>query len=117
MGAIMKSRKEIADLVSLLKVFDVNFVNDEDATQLSGLDANCEADVRKAINVLLIPEFVRYLSVSQGRMLESLLAYLSDDTEEFSELFDRIELAFDEPLVDRRSFMSIILDALEPVKN
>jgi len=112
----MKSRKDTADLVSLLKVFDVNFVNDEDVAQLGGLDVNSEVDVRKAINALLIPEFVRYLPAAQGRMLDSLRAYLCDDAEEFSELFDRIELAFDEPLVDRRGFMSIILNALEPVK-
>lgn len=113
----MKSRKEITDLVSLLKVFDVNFVNDEDAAQLSGLNANSEVDIRKAISALLVHEFIRYLPAAQGRMLESLRAYLSDDSEDFSELFDRIELAFDEPLVDRRAFMSIVLDALESVKN
>lgn len=113
----MKSRKEIADLVSLLKVFDVNFVNDEDAVQLSGLDVNNEVDVRKAINALLIPEFYSYLPTEQKQMLNSLRACLSDDAEDFSMLFDRIELAFDEPLVDRRSFMSIILGALEPAKN
>jgi|APLak6261690937_1056196.scaffolds.fasta_scaffold11167_1 hypothetical protein len=113
----MKSRKKITDLVSLLKVFDVNFVNDKDAAQLSGLDVNSEVDIRKAINALLIPEFFLYLVTAQGRMLDSLRAYLSDDAEDFSALFDQIELAFDEPLVDRRRFMTTILDALESVKN
>jgi hypothetical protein len=109
----MKFRKETADLVSLLKVFDVNFVNAEDSDQLSGLDVNSEVDVRKAINALLAPEFFRYLPAAQGRMLDSLHRCLSDDVEDFSALFDRIELAFDESLVDRRRFMSTILDELE----
>ena len=113
----MKSRKEIADLVSLLKVFDVDFVNDEDSAQLSGLDVNSEVDVRKAIKALLIPELVRYSPAAQGQMLDSLRSYMSDDAEDFSALFNRIELAFDESLVDRRCFMSTILDALESVKN
>lgn len=113
----MGSSKEIIDLVSLLKVFDVNFVNDEDLGQLSGLDVNSDVDVHKAINALLIPEFFSYLPSAQSRMLDILRNCLSDEAEDFSALFDRIELAFDESLVDRRRFMSTVFDVLASTKN
>ncbi|WP_133858911.1 hypothetical protein [Comamonas sp. JUb58] len=113
----MKSRKKIAYLVSLLKVFDVNFVNEEDYAKISGLNVNGEVDVRKAIHALMIPEFAYYSPVAQKRMLGSLRAYLSDDVEDFSELFDRIELIFDEYLLDRRRFMSIIQDEWAQLDN
>ena len=108
----MKSRKKMTDLISLLKVFDVNFANEEDCAKISGLDVNSEVDVRKAIHALMIPEFAYYSPIEQKWILESLQVYLSDDAEDFSELFHRIELIFDEPLLDRRRFMSIIQDEL-----
>lgn len=107
----------MTDLVSLLKVFDVNFANEEDYAKISGLDVNSEVDVRKAIHALMIPEVAYYSPIGQKWMLESLQAYLSDDVEDFSELFDRIELIFDESLLDRRRFMSIIQDELAQLDN
>jgi hypothetical protein len=111
----MQHKKEITDLVSLLKVFDINYVNDADSIQLNGLNVNKATDVRKAVEALLIPEFLSYLPEARARMFKSLRVCLSDDAEDFAELFDRIELAFDEALVDKRCFMLSIFEKLESV--
>lgn len=113
----MKYRKEITDLVSLLKVFDINFVNSQDCNQLSGLDVNSDVDVQRVINNLLMPEFANYLPESQKKILEGLHSYLSDEAENFSRLFDRIELAFDGALIDHRHFMSMIFNELNSMSD
>jgi hypothetical protein len=111
----MKHKKEITDLVSLLKSFDVNYVNDTDYIQLNGLNVNEAPNRCRAIDALLIPEFLSYLPEAKMRMFKSLRVCLSDDAEDFAVLFARIELAFDDALVDKRGFMLSIFERLESV--
>jgi hypothetical protein len=45
--------------------------------------------------------------------LQSLRAAVQDPQEDFRRVFDRIELAFDKPVNDKKVFMAGILCALE----
>ncbi|USA45808.1 hypothetical protein NDN11_13970 [Acinetobacter sp. C26M] len=111
----MKAKQEILDLLSLLKVFDANYVSDEDCLKLHGLDVNKPEDVITAVKVLLLPEFHTYSQVSQQRLITLLHATILDSSEDFITLFDRIELAFDNEIIDKRTFISALLAGIECV--
>ncbi|CAM4433123.1 hypothetical protein F901_00190 [Acinetobacter dispersus] len=111
----MKAKQEIFDLLSLLKVFDANYVSDEDCLKLHGLDVNKPEDVITAVNALLLPEFSRYSQSSQQRLITLIHATILDSSEDFIALFDRIELVFDNEIIDKRAFMSVLLTGIECV--
>ena len=109
----MGGKNILHDLVTLVKVFDVNYVTDEDAEKLSDLDVNHQQGVDEAVRLLLMPEFLGYTEVAQARLLHSLKSALADPQEDFGHLFDRVEFAFDEPVGDRKRFMRALLSSLE----
>lgn len=109
----MKKKFEMSDLLSLLKVFDANFVSDEDCMRLSGLNVNITGDVIRAAEMLLLPEFQSYPRKAQERLTDTLRMSIADENEDFSEIFERIELAFDEEPVDRRAFMAALLEFID----
>ena len=104
------------DLVTLVKVFDANYVTEEDSTRLIGLDVNQEQGVGEAVSRLLLPEFLSYTGAAQARLLNSLKNALADPKEDFDRLFDRVEFAFDAPVKDRRRFIQALLRSLESAK-
>ncbi|ENW92986.1 hypothetical protein [Acinetobacter dispersus] len=109
----MKAKQDIFDLLSLLKVFDANYVSDEDCLKLNGLNVNQPDDVITAVRSLLLPEFNTYPQGSQQRLIALLRSTIFESSEDFSALFDRIELAFDNEVVDKRAFMSALLVGIE----
>lgn len=109
----MKAKQEIFDLLSVLKVFDVNYVSHEDCLKLQSLNVNQPEDVVKAVRTLLLPEFNTYPQGSRQRLIALLRAKILDSSEDFSMLFDRIELAFDNEIIDKRVFMSALLIGIE----
>jgi hypothetical protein len=109
----MNSKNQIFDLLSLLKVFDINYISEGEADALCNLDANHQEDVLEAVKIFLIPEFQSYLSTSQSRLNDLLRRSLNNPAEDFEELFDRVELAFESPIADRREFMKNLLTGLD----
>lgn len=109
----MKVKKEMFDLLSLLKVFDANFVSDADCVQLQGLDVNSPSGVAGAVRALLLPEFQTYTKAAQDRLTNLLRMFLADPSESFGTLFERVELVFDDEITDRRAFMAALLAAIE----
>lgn len=109
----MANKNILHDLVTLVKVFDVNYITDEDVKKLGGLNANHQQGVREAVRLLLLPEFLGYTEVAQARLLNSLKNAVADPREDFGELFDRVEFAFDAPVGDRKYFMQSLLSSLE----
>lgn len=109
----MVKKDVVYDVVTLVKVFDVNYVTNEDSEKLCGLDINEERGVREAVRRLLLPEFLGYTEAAQARLLNSLQSSLADLEEDFSYLFDRIEFAFDEPIREKRHFMQALLRSIE----
>ena len=105
----------MSDLVTLLKVFDVDFATDDDCEIIGKLNPNHLQDVAKAVRLLLLPTFLSYQDTAQARLLSSLRSTVADPKEEFELLFNRIELAFGEPLADRLGFMREVLNVLESV--
>lgn len=109
----MKAKQEIFDLLSLIKVFDANYVSDEDCLKLHGLDVNHTEDVITAVKALLLPELNTYSQVAQQRLITLLHATILDPSEDLITLFDGIELAFDDEIIDKRTFISALLAGIE----
>jgi hypothetical protein len=109
----MNSKNEIFDLLSLLKVFDVNYASGEDCDAVHDLDVNNPEDVSKAVNALLTSEFRSYLPTVQARLKELLRSCLDNPAEDFEKLFDRVELVFEDSVTDRRAFLRTLLKELE----
>lgn len=105
----MKVKNDMFDLLSLLKVFDVNFMSDADCEQLHGLDVNSHDDVASAVKALLLPELHTYTKSAQDRLINLLHKFIADPSEDFDDLFERVELAFDDEITDRRGFMVTLL--------
>ncbi len=110
---MMDKKDTLSDLITLVKVFDVNYITDEDSEKLSGLDANQEDGVGQAVRQLLLPHFNCYTDAAKARLLNSLRSVLADPKEDFIRLFDRVELAFDRPVTNRRNFMQVLLRSIE----
>lgn len=110
---MMGDKNILHDLITLVKVFDVNYASDEDVMKLSGLDLNQENGVSEAVRLLLLPEFLGYTKVAQVRLLSSLKNALADPREDFGRLFERIEFVLNEPVRNRRRFMQLLLSSLE----
>ena len=110
----MHQKTEISYLVSLLKVFDLDYVNMVDEFQISGLDVNNSDDVRTAVCRLMAPEFLTYPPEVKKRLLTSLQMVVGDERR-LSELFDRISLAFKDALVDKQRFLMTIQDELRSI--
>jgi len=109
----MKVKKDMLDLLSLLKVFDANFVSDADCEQLHGLDVNSPNGVASAVQALLLPEFHTYTKTAQDRRRNLLSMFLADPSEKFCALFEGVELVFDDEITDRRAFMAALLAEIE----
>lgn len=109
----MKEKKDIFDLLSLLKVFDVNYISNEDCAALQNLNPNDPADVSKAANTVLLREFCTYLPSAQKRLTDLLHSTLADSQEDFHALFERVEPSFNEKIINKRSFMTAILKSIE----
>lgn len=112
----MNLKKEIFDLISLLKVFDVNYVSDDDCMKLQGLDANNPSDINIAARELLLPEFHAYSMAAQDRLISLLRTAIADPSENFDAIFERVELAFDDAITDRRAFMIALLAGVDGKK-
>ena len=113
----MAHNSNAARLISLLKVFDVDYASDDDCDKLQGLSSNNSADVAKAVNLLLMPEFARYIPVAQDRLITLLRTCLADPKEDFSELFERVAFVFDDEVMNPRAFMLALLNAIETAQN
>jgi hypothetical protein len=110
----MKKREEIFNLISVVKVFDINYISDENCNKISGLDGNKPEDISKAIELLAVPEFSTLLLSERSSLIELLKKCLKDEKEKFYKLFTEIEMAFDNEVENKRNFMAILLKVLEP---
>ncbi len=110
----MKARK-IEDLnsenalVSLLKVFDVNFINEPEQRELDGLNVNSAEDVRIATRKLVLPSLNNYTLGAQQTIVKALQASVTKTEDQLRHLFNgRIGLAFDQDLTSRRAFLEAV---------
>jgi hypothetical protein len=100
-------------LISLMKVFDVNYVSDEDCRKLAGLHPRDPGGIREAVALLLVPEFLAYSEAARAGLVTALRDAIADENESFKDLFDHIEPAFEFQVDDKRVFMGSLHHAME----
>jgi hypothetical protein len=110
-------QNEVSDLMSLLKVFHVNYASEEDCHKLAGLNPNAAIDVATAVDLLLIPDISTYPLASKLRLLDILRSSLANPEEDFGELFAELGSVFEEEIKNPRAFMSALLNAIEAAQN
>ncbi len=96
-----------------MKVFDVNYVSDDDCRKLAGLDPRDPGDLRKAVGLLLVPEFLTYSEAARTGLVVALRDAIADENESFDDLFDQISPAFEFQVDDKRAFMRSLHQAIE----
>jgi hypothetical protein len=111
-----KRNNEVSDLMSLLKVFHVNYATDEIYQKLDGLNPNDSNDVATAVNLVLIPDIANYPISSRARLLAILQRALANSAEDFSELFEELGSVFGDEIIDPRSFMLALFNTLVAAK-
>lgn len=109
----MASENELMYLLTILKVFDVNFVVDEDYDKVEGLNPNNPSDVVLAVEALVMPEFESFSPATKQKLLAILCNGLKDQTETFKEVFEQIEPIFETELFNTRSFIVALLSTLK----
>ena len=103
----MKKRDEIFNLISVVKVFDIDYITDEDCNRISGLNGDNPVDASRAIKMLALEEFSTYLPYERLKLVEILRKCLADENEDFSRLFSEIEMAFDDEVENKRTHASL----------
>jgi hypothetical protein len=113
----MKNLYEIVDIKNLLFVFDIEntfdverelFIfkkNQHDSQQLTAL-----------FDVLLKPEFYEYTDAEQESLICTIDHFLKAD-DNFDRVFNRMTTYFDDEIVDRPSFMRVLLECLKKYRN
>lgn len=100
------------DLVSWLKFFDIEYLDDGLCNQLSELDVNSIVERAEAIRLAVSPEFFALNEVSKTSMLRVLNSALAASDEELAQLFERISMPFQSEVTDRRQLLQSLLEAV-----
>lgn len=108
----MYAWREVDDLSSLVKMFDANFVLEDEVEALSGLDPNRHEDVVEAARRLLLPEFRGWSLHARENTVALLRRCLEQPQEAFDSVFANVSLVFDDDVRDARAFMASILAVL-----
>lgn len=99
-------------LVSWLKFFDIDYLDNNVCNQLSEFDINSPSKRTEAIQLAIRPKFEALNEVSKSSMLEVLYGALNASDSELAPLFDRISMPFQRDVEDRRQLLNSIWDAI-----
>ena len=99
-------------LVSWLKFFDIDYLDNSVCNRLSELDINSPAECAEAIQLAVSPEFESLNEISRASMLQVLNGALTASDKELTPLFERVSMPFQNEILDRRQFLHSIWDAI-----
>lgn len=109
----MNSSYNIADIRSLLFVFDIENTNDEVREEIiASKNVNDEKELIELFDVLMRPEFLLYKEKEQEFLINTIAHFL-DKNDPFDRVFERMTTYFDDEVVDRKKFMAVLLICLQ----
>lgn len=103
---------EILELVILLKVFDLRFLDDEECEMLGDFDPNNFDEVVVASERLLIPEFETFSLEAKNKLISLLLMLDEISDKDLDALFSKVDMAFQNELKNKRQFLLAIRNTL-----
>lgn len=105
-------RFEPRDLVSILKLIDVNYLGDREAMALSTIDVETDEGIRRLVDAWMVPEIRLWSDVDRADAL-SILEQADDWPEsQLRAAFDLIELPSGQKVTGARRFVSEVRRAL-----
>ncbi|MFQ6311612.1 hypothetical protein [Lysobacter capsici] len=104
--------KSVGDLISWLKYFDAEYIEEETFDRLKSLDVNSSVDQIEIIEIAVIPEFIQMNDISKESMKKILRECMNLSDGQLSEIFSRVEIPFLTTVNDRPSFLRVIYSYL-----
>lgn len=99
---------ETQKLISWLKYFDVEYVDNDMCEVLSKLDINDPKQQVEAINLAVVSGFFALNDKSKSSMKEILADCKNRPESELEPVFSRVGMPFVEPVMKRREFLQSI---------
>jgi hypothetical protein len=81
-------------LISWLKYFDVEYLDEECCAKLSLLDPNEPAQFRQAVEIAVLPDFRNLNGISRQSLRKVLQTAVSASDSELAQAFARVEMPF-----------------------
>jgi uncharacterized protein YehS (DUF1456 family) len=103
----MKNKVDVSSLVSLIKNFDSSMLNDSDWNDLTAVDILDEAQLTKAINDVVVPEYESLDDISKNMIEHALRGALSLRGYDFDPVLKNVEMPFLQ-FPDPRAFFLLI---------
>ena len=103
-----KNKVAHEDLISWLKYFDIEYLNDAECDRLSVLDINDKAQMREALALAVMPEFEALNPTSKKSMLAVLENALSANEQELQPVFDRVAMPFPYVIASKHEFLDTL---------
>ena len=95
-------------LISWLKYFDIEYLDDDLCAVLSQFDINNSTQQIEVIRIALVPEFQALNDITKASMRCILKSALSAKEEELGPIFFRIAMPFAREVENRNGFLSQI---------
>lgn len=108
----MKNNFNIADIRSLLFVFDIeNTYDAERETIIASKNVNNERELTEMFDILMEPEFLAYTSKERDSLICTIEYFLSE-SDTFDRVFEKMTTYFDDEVISQKAFMEVLLRCL-----
>ena len=109
----MKNSYDIADIRSLLFVFDIENTNDEVREEIiTSKNVNDDRELAELFDILMRPEFLVYTERERESLINTIAYFLHED-DSFDRVFGKMTTYFDDEVIDQKKFMEVLLMCLQ----
>jgi hypothetical protein len=113
----MKKKPDLEILRGLLFTYCIeNTKNLEREETIASKNINDETELSELFDTLTKPEFLSYREDEQLWFIETIEHYLSTD-EDFESVFYLFDTYFEDDIIDKRHFMTVLLKCLNTYKS
>lgn len=107
----MTKKIDISAIITLIKDFDYEMLNDSEWDELKEVDPSNEDQMLEIFNRIIVPEYEAMDGLSQRLIKSSLAAVLSSSGFDYQQILRAVEMPF-EPIEEPRKFFSTLWFAL-----
>ena len=109
----MKKKPNIADIRSLLFIFDIENTYDKAREAvIASKNINDELELTELFDILMRPEFLVYTSKERDTLI-CTIDYFLGENDTFDRVFEKITTYFDDEVINQRAFMEVLLRCLK----
>lgn len=113
----MNIKPRISTIQGLLFTYCIENARNTEREELIALtDVNNPKDLSELFDKLTKPEFIRYKHEEMQRHINTIEYFLNSD-EDFESVFYLFDTYFEDEIINKRSFMTVLLERLKSYKN